>query len=81
MKHWEIKDRTALDSIDSDYSAIISLLLRNRGITEKDEVGFLHPQLTAVTPETVDLDTQQIEKTINRIKKGTGEKRKSHYLW
>lgn len=68
MKRWEILSEANIDDL-------ISLILRNRGLTDKKDIeNFLHPKLENVTPETVGIDRQQLEKALKRIRKAIDTK-------
>jgi single-stranded-DNA-specific exonuclease len=86
MKKWEIQNkyqprfnRGQISNIkyQKEYDELLSLLLENRGLTEKGDIeAFLHPKLEDVTIEYVGIDTVQLQKTILRIKQAIDNKEK-----
>ncbi|MBI2614040.1 MAG: single-stranded-DNA-specific exonuclease RecJ [Candidatus Levybacteria bacterium] len=64
-----------LKSQISNPKDLIKILLANRGIKTKKEIeDFLNPKLVKVTAKSVGIDTQQLKKTVARIKKAIKNK-------
>src|SRR5438046_7588761 len=74
-KKWEILKELHASNSELRIEEIVDLLLENRAIiTSEERDSFLNPKLEDITPESVGLDSKQIEKTIVRIKKALDEK-------
>lgn len=74
-KNWVLKNESPTDAVHIDE--LIEQLLTNRGITTPEEKdAFLHPQLASVTPETVGIDLEQLEKTLQKLVSIIKEKKK-----
>ncbi|HEX8966018.1 MAG TPA: single-stranded-DNA-specific exonuclease RecJ [Patescibacteria group bacterium] len=72
-RKWNIIHNKEVSLVDE----VISVMLENRGLTKKEEIEhFLHPKLSDVTIESVGIDTEQLDKTIKRLKKAIKEKEK-----
>lgn len=70
MKRWEILYNHDQKSSDITHDSIISILLKNRGITgQKSIEEFLHPQLESVTFKSVGIERKQVTKALKRINK------------
>ena len=70
MKKWQVES-------EIKNGDIISVLLKNRGITTKKEIeDFLHPKLINVTTESVKINGAQLKKALTRIKKAIKENQK-----
>jgi len=67
MKKWDIQHKAALKITDSDFSELIAIILKNRGITKRESEAFLNPQLEDITPDSVGIDKKHLSKTLNRI--------------
>lgn len=69
MKEWEIK--TERQQAEISHEDIIAILLKNRGLTTKNEVeNFLHPpEPHELTPGDVGMDVSSFEHALIRIKK------------
>ena len=75
MKKWEILKQLKIKSEKSEIDDIITVLLENRGLTNKKEIeAFLHPNLDTITPKNVKIDLKQLKKALDRIVKAIKEK-------
>lgn len=76
MKKWEILDKQKTDNRKQiTEKDIIRILLKNRGIVKKGEIEeFLNPSLEHLTPEKVQLDKDELDKAVARIKKAINDK-------
>ncbi len=76
MKKWEILDRQRTDNKkQTTEKDIIRILLKNRGIVKKEEIGeFLNPSLGNLTLEKVGLKKKEIDKAVQRIKQAIKRK-------
>lgn len=69
-KRWEILSDTPPTDIPSFLEDLIKILLHNRGIeTAEERENFLNPNLEHVTVESVGIDSDAIQRTIERLKK------------
>ncbi len=77
MKKWELKSNDNLQINDGQFSELINILLLNRGISsEKDREEFLHPDINKVTPKSVQIDAEELKKTLVRLQKAFTQKEK-----
>ncbi len=72
-RKWDILSSKEISSMED----VVTAVLQNRGLIKKEDIeNFLHPKLSDVTIESVGIDTEQLNKTINRLKKAIKEKEK-----
>jgi len=70
MKKWKVKENGKWKMENGKFEDIILLLLKNRGITNKEEIDvFLQPKLEDVTIDSVGIDKKQLKKTLRRLEK------------
>lgn len=70
MKKWEIKGKLRKKKNTVITEELVTLLLKNRGITTKRERDvFLAPSLSDVTTTNVGIDTNEVTKTLKRVEK------------
>jgi len=75
MKKWETRNKLKVQNFPKGDLAtkfkiddLIALLLENRGLQSKKEIEeFLHPDLSKVTPKSVEIDEKQLQKALKRI--------------
>lgn len=65
-KRWDIV-YTASSHSKLTPDDIISILLKNRGITEEEKELFLHPNLDEVNATNVEINEKQLKKAVKRI--------------
>ncbi len=72
MKKWKIIDKSLelkTRSQDLGIAEVIEILLKNRGITSKKEIEeFLHPDLSKISINNVEINKTSLKKSIKRIK-------------
>ncbi len=67
-KKWVMLNEKEINLTKKEYGSLIQLLLENRGIiSKKDQEEFLHPQLSDVSIASVQIDSQELQKTLARI--------------
>lgn len=71
-KQWKILSNSSPKTSEQ----IVSLLLENRHVLQEDKEAFLHPMLETVTPAFVDIDENELAKTIKRLQKAKENKEK-----
>src|SRR4030042_2985207 len=78
MKWKILNKKSQKQKTESKTKEIIKILLANRGIKTKKEVkDFLNPKKPEdLTPKDVGLDSKQLKKAVNRIKKAIQKKEK-----
>jgi single-stranded-DNA-specific exonuclease len=77
MKRWKTVNKLKVKSEKLKVNKVIKLLLKNRGLKTKKEIGeFLNPKLENVTIENVGIDKKQLKKAIDRIQKSIKNKEK-----
>ena len=75
MKKWSIKSPRKNTLRKWDIQELVLCLLENRGLTSDSEIhDFLHPRLDDVIPERVGLDSNELQKSLLRIKKAIKQK-------
>lgn len=67
-KRWTVLENFDNKKKDPQIEDIITLILKNRGISKKDSSAYLNPNLMDVTPSSVGIDSTHLKKTIKRIK-------------
>lgn len=72
---WEVESAYSIESPEKRIPALITLLLKNRGIeTPEQREAFLSPRLETVTPETTGINNGQLQKALKRISKAVHDK-------
>src|SRR3989344_4496915 len=75
MKKWEIVEKRKSKNEKLKTEEIISILLKNRGITtKKEKEAFLYPKLEEVTISSVGIDKKQLTIALKRIKEAIEKK-------
>jgi len=68
MKKWNILNKTAQDLVDID--SLVGVILQNRGITAEEDIRtFLHPKLEDITPISLNIDTKELQRGVDRVRK------------
>jgi single-stranded-DNA-specific exonuclease len=74
-KKWETLNKFEVQSSKFTIDDLITILLENRGLESKKEIEeFLHPDLSAVTPKSVGIDVEQLQKALKRISEAIDKK-------
>ena len=75
QKKWEILHATSPEKLNRDQ--VRTILLENRGVKTKKEVEeFLHPKLSDVTVDHVEIDKAQLKKAVERVRNAIEKKEK-----
>ncbi len=75
MKKWETLNKWQMTNGKWQMDDIVQALLKNRGIvTKKETEEFLNPKLSKVTLASVKINSSQVKKSVDRIKKAIKNK-------
>jgi single-stranded-DNA-specific exonuclease len=75
MKKWQLEYKPKTLNLKLQNEDIVKILLENRGIkTKKERDNFLNPDLSDVTPQSVNINDQQLKKALIRIQTAIKEK-------
>lgn len=77
MKHWQIISEETVDKSQKTIEDIVKLLLKNRGLTTKQEIDvFLNSDINATSLVSCGIDEKEFEKFKTRIEKAIEDSEK-----